>query len=285
MTLFPIPALRAAAAALATTAALAFAGPAAQAGPLYSNFNPLLAGDAGAQSYQTDHYADISGYCANYFCTSHFNIYSASFKFTAQSDGQATHAYLPLEYVGGYPGMERFYRISILNSQGQLMVQGGLLGRHVGLNNMDVYEFELNRDYESGQVLAASGELEAGETYTAYFHQRFGSLSRTHWMSSQAVPASGQAQAHCRLNTGGVGCASNFGSGWVTPWGAGVHDLPITDFLPALALSEGAWQATAEVPEPGSLPLVAAALVAGLSLRLRRPVRAAARPAPGSSRA
>ena len=195
-------------------AAATFASP-AMAGPLYSNFNAQASGPV---DYQTGHYADISGYCANWYCTGHFNIFSASFDFTATASGVATNAYLPLQFMGGYQGMERFYRISILNSQGQVVVQGGLLGRHVPQGAMDVYEFELNRDYEAGQVLAASAELEAGETYTAYFHQRGGALSQTHWMSSNAAPTDGQATAYCRLNTGGVGCASWGGSSWVEPW-------------------------------------------------------------------
>ncbi len=100
-------------------------------------------------------------------------------------------------------------------------MQGGLLGRYVPIGQMAVYEFDLTRDYETGQTLAPSDELEAGVTYTAYFSQRFGPLAQTHWMDSDVAAQPGQATEYCRLNTGATGCASNFGGGWSYPWGAG----------------------------------------------------------------
>jgi hypothetical protein len=254
---------------LAAAAALAAAGlcPAlAGAAAIYSNFDPLATSPG---DYSTSHYADISGYCASVYCP-FINVFSAGFSFTAAQTGVAAYAYLPLNAQYTAPGMERFYRISILNSLGQVVVQGGLLGRSVPIGATQVYEFGLNRDYETGQVLADSDELVAGETYTAYFSQRFGSMSQTHWMASDVVPTSGQAQQYCSANVGGL-CAF-WSPGWVNPLGAGNASAAITDFLPALALADGRGYTPPTpqgVPEPGGLALAAMALGA-LTLARRR---------------
>lgn len=257
--------------ALAASAlAVSLAAPTtAQAAALYANFDP----GAAVADYSTTEYADISGTCGNYFCTGWLNIRSAGFDFVAEASGTAAYAYLPLHALYTYPGMERFYRIGIYNTAGELVVQGGLLGRHVGIGDMAVYSFELNRDYESGQVLAASGELVAGETYTAYFQQRFGSLSGTHWMMSDEAALPGQATEYCSLNTGGGVCVENWGAGWVYPYGTASQKA--LSMLPALALADGAGftgpgtpPSGTPVPLPGTLALAGIGLAA-LSLRRR----------------
>jgi hypothetical protein len=245
-------------------AALALSGTQAGALSLYDNFDPTVTTGPGAD-FSATQYADISGYCASFNCP-WINVYSAGFTFTAEASGIATRAYLPLDALSTYQGAERFYRISIYNTAGQLVVQGGLLGRHVPLAAAPtVYEFELNRDYEAGQTLSASAELVAGQTYQAYFHQRFGSMSQTHWMKTDEVPAPDQAYAHCATNVGGL-CAY-WDNGWVYPHGTAGYTAPMTDFLPALALTDGNG-ITSPVPEPGTWALTA--LGVGALLMRRR---------------
>lgn len=248
------------AAALGLGTALAAAS--TLAGPLYANFDPTAAGD-----YSATEHADISGYCNGFYCT-FINVFTASFSFTAQASGRAAYAYLPLDALASVAGMERFYRIGLYNGAGELVVQGGLLGRHVPLaGGPAVYEFELTRDYEAGQVLADDADLVAGETYTAYFQQRFGSMSQTHWMSSGDAAAAGQATAHCRPNVPGS-CAWATANGW-----QGIAANTALDFLPALALADGqGWSeapAAQGVPEPGTLALAGLALAGALRVRRR----------------
>lgn len=242
--------------ALAATAALAAAvGAPSHAAALYANFDPTTA----APDYSTSQYADISAYCASAFCP-FINVFSASFSFVPQVTGLATHAFLPLQAISTVPGMERFFRISLLNSQGEVVVQGGLLGRYVPLGAMSVYDFALDRVTEAGQVLAASDQLVAGDTYTAVFSQRFGSMSQTHWMSSGDAAAPGQATASCRPNVPGT-CAFWNGS-WQPPFATG-STAPLA-FLPGLALTDGngfSQPPGGSVPEPGSAVLVLAALL------------------------
>lgn len=251
------------AAAAAAAVAIALPTAAAHAAALYANFDPLQAAPV---DYDTTRSAAISGYCASAYCP-WINVYSASFQFTAAATGVAATAWLPLQALSTYPGAERFYRITIANAAGEVMAQGGLLGRYVPLGAMNVYEFALDRVIESGQVLSADDELLAGETYTAYFHQRFGSMSQTSWMASDEAAAPGQATQYCRTNVGG-GCAY-----WEGYW-ASVPDAPL-GFLPALALADGngftaapaAPPGGSAVPEPATLALAALGLIAGATRR------------------
>jgi hypothetical protein len=229
----------------------------AQATALYANFDATAA----TPDYSSTQYADISAYCASAFCP-FINVFSASFSFTPQVSGLAAHAYLPLQALSTVAGMERFYRISLLNSQGEVVVQGGMLGRSVPLGAMGVHEFALDRATEAGQLLAASDELTAGQTYTAVFSQRFGSMSQTHWMSSGDAAAPGQATASCSPNVPGS-CAFWNGS-WQPVFATG-STAPLA-FLPGLALTDGNGFAAASsggaVPEPTSWVLALTALAA-----------------------
>jgi hypothetical protein len=241
----------------------------AHAAALYANFDVT----AVTADYSTTQYADISAYCASQFCP-FINVFSASFTFTPQLSGMAAHAYLPLQALSSVPGMERFFRISLLNSHGEVVVQGGLLGRSVPLGPMAVYDFALDRITEAGQQLADSDQLLAGETYTAVFSQRFGSMSQTHWMSSGDAAQPGQATASCAPNVPGT-CAF-FSGGWQPPFPTG--STASLGFLPGLALTDGngfdrAGPGTS-VPEPASATLALAALAALAAVKPRTRRRA-----------
>lgn len=236
----------------------------AQAAPLYANFVPTSA----TPDYSSTQYADISAYCSSVYC-SFINMFSASFTFSPVASGRAAHGYLPLQAIATAPGMERFFRLSILNRQGEVVVQGGKLGRDVPLGAMNVHDFDLNRDYEAGQVLALSDQLLAGEVYTAVFTQRFGSMSQTHWMSSGDPAAAGQATASCSPNVPGS-CAWATANGWspVFPTGSSAS----LAFLPALALADAAGFTPAPpgtVPEPATAALALLALAGALCRRRR----------------
>ncbi len=237
----------------------------ARAAALYANFDATAA----SADYSSTQYADISGYCASAFCP-FINVFTASFNFTPQVTGLAAHAYLPLQALSTVTGMERFFRISIYNSQGEVVVQGGLLGRYVPLGAMNVYDFALDRITESGQLLSANDELNAGETYTALFSQRFGSMSQTHWMSSGDTAAPGQATASCAPNVPGT-CA--FWNGyWQSPFPTG--STAALDFLPGLALTDGngftAPATGGNVPEPASWALALGGLALAAAMQPRR---------------
>jgi hypothetical protein len=255
-----------------TVVAAAFTVLGANAGALslYKNFDPTVVTGPGAD-FSATQYADISGYCASAYCP-WINVYSAGLNFTAEASGLATRAFLPLDGLHEVTGgAERFYRISIYNTAGELVVQGGLLGRHVPLAAAPtVYEFELTRDYEAGQTLAASAELVAGQTYQAYFHQRFGPMAQTHWMKSDEVPAPGQATTHCARNYDGGVCAF-WGNGWEYPLGLS-NSAPMTDLLPALALTDGNG-ITSPIPEPSTWALTVLG-VGALLMRRRATSRA-----------
>lgn len=260
--------------------ALSLLATAPQAAVVYANFDPLATAPV---DYDSTEYADLSGRCSNLLCTGQFNMYSAGFTFTAASTLTATRAYVPLRSVssreGFNGGMERFYRVSIYNMTGELMVQGGLLGRHVPVGRTGVYEFELNRLYEAGQTLAASGELIEGQSYRVHVQQRFGALSTTYWLAGDDdIPAAGQAWQYCTPNTGSGYCATNNGSGWRYPFGQS-RSREITDFLPALALTDSLGftvpppvvdPVVNPTPEPGSLALAVLALLALARGRARR---------------
>ncbi len=231
-----------------------------QAVTLYSNFDPT----AVTPDYNTTAYADLSGSCSNSSCL-WINGYSAGFSFTPTATGIASLAYLPMSANYTLAGAERIYGLTITDSLGQIVARGGEYGRNVPIGTTQVYAFDLYASTSVGQsvgngVLSPTApELVAGETYYAYLSQTYGSMSGTYWYKSNEVPTSGQADVHCSTNGGGY-CAYWAGY-WAYPLGYS-FTAPMTDFLPALTITDG----TGYGPAPSAVPVPAAAWLFGSGL-------------------
>lgn len=231
----------------------AAAAPAVQAASLYSNFDK---NQTAPLDYSTSTYADISGYFSG-CCV--ILSYGAGFNFTAQATGTPTTAWVALQaMVAGDlapSSLERFFRLSIYDStRTKIVAQGGLLGRNIPVTGQPaVYEFALGRDgnyVEAGQALTPSADLVSGQSYFAFFYQRFGALSQTHWMVSNEP---GSSVVHCMRNYDSNPCAGP---------GQSYYSASSLTTLPTLSLvdKDGLPTPPANVPAPGALLLLAAGL-------------------------
>lgn len=262
-----LPWLRLGAAAGLACLAGMLGAPPAEAAPLYANFDPL----ATTADYSTTQSAALAGSCANPAC-SWINVSSASFQFRATASGRAAWAYLPMRANSSVTGAERIFGLTLSDSDGEVVARGGFYGRDAPLGSLQVYEIELFASLGAGQPVANgvldadAPELVAGQLYTVSFAQTYGSMSSSEWMKSDVAPTAGQAQMHCATNTGGYCAYFDFGlNGWVYPHGFS-FTREITDFLPALAITDA--QRFAAPPGAGTLPLPGSAglLLSALAL-------------------
>ncbi|MDO9460152.1 MAG: hypothetical protein Q7N95_08575, partial [Alphaproteobacteria bacterium] len=236
-----------------------------QAAVLYGNFDPTATAPV---DYSTSAYADLSGSCSTSNCL-WINAYSAGFSFVAESTGLAAKAFLPMKATYTVAGAERIYGLTITDQAGGIVARGGILGRDAPIGVTQVHEFDLFASTHAGQpvasgVLSATApELQAGSSYNVFFSQTYGSMSGAQWMKSDAVPTSGQAFTQCQTN-GGSYCAY-WGGSWIYPLGYS-YTAPMTDFLPALVITDGAGlsaRAPQTVPLPPSWALAALGLARG----------------------